>query len=911
MGVVRKCLMIFICCFYCCDVHSASLTNVINNLSVKFEKLALKLTQQSRRKRHTDSDVINMKEKYSDLKSILKSGSKEDLSKYLYNVIMIPIIFFSGKRKKSEKSKNGIELKDRLVVLSMLLEKGAEPNYLFRGSDNSLLLLIATYKEQQNYYEIADLLLSWGANPNIIARWGATPLIYAIEQAVGYDLIKLLLMHGANPNQLCTWGNIIPFVLAIETTKNKKIINLFFKYGANNAESLASAIINIDTEVSLHRVISLLIGHGAKPELISTNFDNKLLNNAVKKVQDKEILHKIVACICKNKKADQVFEPDSIGEGNNVFLLALKKGVPVKTLRVLLDAEVDCTIVNNHKKTIFHLIIENYDHEDVRLIFDLLFSGKSVILDVKKRKLVDEVIFIESGESKTPFMCAAKIGNIYLLNLFVELVGQDNKKRLVEQTNVNKENAMSFVPKQGNYVDQCGNRREISSSGNEVFGFLSGLGLKLPRGNLIINFLRSFNMNINSFEGNHPDVRIDNTVEAFEKLPFEKILSTHKSLYDTLMDCLDTPQIFFNQGVDANGMLRNFFTMVVDSIFKRSLLNDYPLFAFDSEGLCVSQFEYNNIDNIVFCRKLFLDLVERIVNSKKDLLQICCENPDIFTKIILNETKEITIDDKKKLLSMKIDLIKNSDQARQLVAEIISRKKTNVESVTEHNKIADKMLLGTGSFENLLSKSDYKKQYLKVKENKKHMQDVLEKAYYLIAKLMYLVIVRFEIVNIGVNIHPFMLHFFFVENDSQMIKILFEHSINDRGRLAFLKKAWSQCNSLNQEELKAYFFNINYTTDKKIISNMVYGQIIRGGSAEIPLLWQMENINLNFEVDPFTVERSLIANELLSAWKSGFSHNGLLDMDKMRNLIKDFFVVKDELNKFSSIRLQTCGHTIV
>ena len=99
-------------------------------------------------------------------------------------------------------------------LVTTLLDAGVSVNQL-KGGDGTSALLIATINGQ---FDLGRLLLERGADPNLAAENGATPLYAAInvqwaprtlypqpraylDQRIGYlDLMKLLLDKGANPN---------------------------------------------------------------------------------------------------------------------------------------------------------------------------------------------------------------------------------------------------------------------------------------------------------------------------------------------------------------------------------------------------------------------------------------------------------------------------------------------------------------------------------------------------------------------------------------------------------------------------------------------------------------------------------------------------------------------------------------
>lgn len=75
-----------------------------------------------------------------------------------------------------------------------LLESGADPDQIFFNEETSLHLAV----EQRNY-ELAELLLAYGADVNIQERKeGFTPLMYAANMD-DHNMMQLLVKHGADP----------------------------------------------------------------------------------------------------------------------------------------------------------------------------------------------------------------------------------------------------------------------------------------------------------------------------------------------------------------------------------------------------------------------------------------------------------------------------------------------------------------------------------------------------------------------------------------------------------------------------------------------------------------------------------------------------------------------------------------
>ena len=93
-----------------------------------------------------------------------------------------------------------------------LLENGADPNYpkLKEGATNLLPLRLATgysivdLNHTQNAVKIVEMLLEYGADPNVILRRGRTCLIDVVElepkyyNEYHYEIVRLLVEYGTD-----------------------------------------------------------------------------------------------------------------------------------------------------------------------------------------------------------------------------------------------------------------------------------------------------------------------------------------------------------------------------------------------------------------------------------------------------------------------------------------------------------------------------------------------------------------------------------------------------------------------------------------------------------------------------------------------------------------------------------------
>jgi ankyrin repeat protein len=158
--------------------------------------------------------------------------------------------------------------KGNMAVLELLLTHGADPNFVLSGSGAPALVAAAYSGQSESVLRrlldaganpdlgtisqkggvsasaltvaatfdclpAVELLLSRGANVNIVVVFG-TPLTRAVEKG-NYDVAKFLLEHGADPMLFAPRDDGIPMTgktpmqIAIET-KNKRMVKLLSEY---------------------------------------------------------------------------------------------------------------------------------------------------------------------------------------------------------------------------------------------------------------------------------------------------------------------------------------------------------------------------------------------------------------------------------------------------------------------------------------------------------------------------------------------------------------------------------------------------------------------------------------------------------------------------------------------------------
>ena len=136
---------------------------------------------------------------------------------------------------------------DMVEVVATLLEKGADPNRLLKEDTSSGKPLQVAFMQRKINYEIIELLLKKGANPNIpgIALDGGTLLHDAII-ASDESLIDLLLDYGADP-YLTNDNGDTAFALINQKIRSAKkrmaIKEIFKKHGYNTEHYIKKKIV--------------------------------------------------------------------------------------------------------------------------------------------------------------------------------------------------------------------------------------------------------------------------------------------------------------------------------------------------------------------------------------------------------------------------------------------------------------------------------------------------------------------------------------------------------------------------------------------------------------------------------------------------------------------------------------------
>ena len=153
-------------------------------------------------------DSINFAMKEGDDEEFLRLVSDKKFNLNQYDALKI-FEFFEGIRRTPLQEACYLE---NPYYVEKLLENGADPNYPKLGKEDTDLLplplatgySIVNINHTQNAVKIVEMLLEYGADPNVILRRGRTCLIDVVElepkyyNEYHYEIVKLLVEYGTD-----------------------------------------------------------------------------------------------------------------------------------------------------------------------------------------------------------------------------------------------------------------------------------------------------------------------------------------------------------------------------------------------------------------------------------------------------------------------------------------------------------------------------------------------------------------------------------------------------------------------------------------------------------------------------------------------------------------------------------------
>ncbi|CAH0387034.1 unnamed protein product [Bemisia tabaci] len=160
---------------------------------------------------------------------------------------------------------------DVLHLMRFLLSKGAQPS-INQPGNSALACVLRHVKDWEFRYELLNMLLQEGGNPNNVGRDGSVPLMVCLVPLINKDplhhlthtmkvcyqnCVRILCKHGANPN-CTTRSNLTPLhVLVFSANEN-------MENGRGSDENESKTVQNMEFIRSL---LAILLQHGLDPNI--------------------------------------------------------------------------------------------------------------------------------------------------------------------------------------------------------------------------------------------------------------------------------------------------------------------------------------------------------------------------------------------------------------------------------------------------------------------------------------------------------------------------------------------------------------------------------------------------------------------------------------------------------------------
>lgn len=284
---------------------------------------------------------------------------------------------------------------DNIKMVKRLLKAGANPNIWIQSND--IVLSIAIVRK---YFDIAELLITYGADCDHMQKLGWTPLITSID-AHSYYMTELLISKGANvnaifdddwtplkmailhddiktvqllldkgANALLTRGSqILPLIQASEA-RNIHMIDLLLKYkvdiNCKNSKGMTALFTSVILKDNF-KIIKHLIKKGADVNVHDNCNGNLLLSMIFNNVDIKTIMYMI-------KRGLDINEADN--KGINTLIAAMKPSNNYDVIDYLIKGIADINHTDIYKQNALMHALDN--NRMIRVVSALIENGANI-----------------------------------------------------------------------------------------------------------------------------------------------------------------------------------------------------------------------------------------------------------------------------------------------------------------------------------------------------------------------------------------------------------------------------------------------------------------------------------------------------------------------------------------------------
>jgi ankyrin repeat protein len=231
--------------------------------------------------------------------------------------------------------------------LRLLLMFNADPNS--KGKDGLTALFIAT---QASFVDAAQLLLQYGADPNLCAgSHGENAFARALNTSQS-QLVDLLLRFGAQPDLIMENGNT-PFIQAVTKTVPMNLMEMMLQHNADPNAKNGRGESALFKAINAERldIVSLLVDHGANVNLPAPKH---MLWPAVHQPKTLELLLESGADL---RRAPGVLELASSINSIEAVMILIKHGVDVNAKKDGIFTPL-CTSIRDDHANLVDILLE-------------------------------------------------------------------------------------------------------------------------------------------------------------------------------------------------------------------------------------------------------------------------------------------------------------------------------------------------------------------------------------------------------------------------------------------------------------------------------------------------------------------------------------------------------------------------